>query len=147
MLPHVVLHDFGRPPLVLGESRPVVIILQGSAYVHHVVDPAGAAEKLATGYVMDSTTVSLLRRRVHAPVVLGVLEHAKEGRRRVNKRISNATLACFDNPDGDVGVFAQAGSNRTACGAAAADDVVEFGAGELVDRARAGLHGAERSRQ
>lgn len=60
MLSHVLLHDICRPPFILDQLGPIVVVLPGSTDVHHVVDAAGATEESSTGDMMDPVPVPFL---------------------------------------------------------------------------------------
>lgn len=138
VLAHVLLHRRRRPSLVTGQLSPVVVILQRSPDVHHVVDCAGTTQDLSPWHMVDSAIVRGLRRGVQTPVILWVLECLEKARGRVDGRIVDAVFACFDNSDGDVGVFAEASCDGASSCPAAADDEVKGGLGELLDGGRGG---------
>ena len=138
MLAHVLLHRRGRPSLVTGQLSPVVVILQRSPDVHHVVDCAGATQDLSSWHMVDSAIVRGLRRCVQTPVILWVLECLEKARGRVDGRIIDAVFSCFDDSDGDAGVLAEACCDGASSCPAAADDEVKGGLGEVLDGGHGG---------
>ena len=52
MLPHVLVHRVAAPRRIVRNDRPIVVVLERSADVHHEVDATAASEKLAAGHVV-----------------------------------------------------------------------------------------------
>lgn len=60
MLSHILLHILPRPPIVLCQLRPVIVIRSGSSHVHHIVDAAGSTEELSAGDMVRQATIAFL---------------------------------------------------------------------------------------
>lgn len=60
MLAHILLHDIGRPAVVLDQLGPIVVVLSRSSNIHHVVDAAGTTQQLTTRDMVYSSPVSFL---------------------------------------------------------------------------------------
>lgn len=60
MLAHILLHDIGRPALILNQLSPIVVVLSRSPDIHHVVDATGATKQLTTRDVVYASPVLFL---------------------------------------------------------------------------------------
>jgi hypothetical protein len=67
VLSHVLVHLLAAPRRIVCNDCPIVVVLSGSADIHHEVDGTATAEKLATWY-MVSPSISL-RDGLEVPVV------------------------------------------------------------------------------
>ena len=115
-------------PLIVAAGSPVVVVVGQTPQEHLPVDGPGAADHLALG------NVNLALHRVddapHGPVVGGVLGlgvAALAVLEVVGEMLEIGVVrASFEEEDGEVGVFGEAGCKGASCGAGSDDDDVVF---------------------